>query len=88
MKAKTYALRSRFIEFLDDEMTGFQKNMYQTTLKFLRDEHGFNPAQMGRLIHAVLRKEIDLRWYQIEYKPGWDFNLIVRRVDSGLHCDH
>ena len=70
--------RNLLITAIETEMG--ESNVLPTSLAYLRDEYGISPTQLGRLLHKIERGEWNvLPGFDLEYKPGWDFNLIVRR---------
>jgi hypothetical protein len=81
-------VRDEFVKAIRSEMAHQNYSFLPLSLGGIEMEHGIKANKIGMLLRRYKRslKEV-MPEFDLEYKPGWDFNLIVRRVDSGLHCD-
>ena len=77
-----------FVRAIRSEMAHQNYSFLPLSLGGIEMEHGIKANKIGMLLIRYKRSLKDVMpEFDLEYKPGWDFNLIVRRVDSGLHCD-
>ena len=81
MEKRLERVRDKFCAAIRKEMANENYSKLPLTLKYLRGEYGLKPEQVGKILTHPDRYYLRsaLPEFDIEYKPGWDFNLIITR---------
>ena len=80
MKKSLEQVRDEFCAAVRREMANENYNFLPLDLSYFKYEYGIEPKLIGRLLGKFRRSLSDaMPEFTLEYKPGWDFNLIIRR---------
>ena len=74
------SIRDEFVAAVRREMANENYSSFPTSLGYFKIEYDLDPKQIGRILRkfrSSLRETMPE--FEVEYKPGWDFDVIIRR---------
>ena len=74
------SIRGEFVAAIRREMANENYSFLPTALSYFKNEYGFDPKQLGKILRRFPESiRLAMPEFEVEYKPGWDFDLIIRR---------